>query len=127
SVSLNGANSATTSFVAPTVEKDTTIEFILTVTDDEDATEEDSVEVEIKAPADPDPAREPKEDQSDEPSPPTPDKEEEKQVKEDVGEEQDVDPDLNSDSLQIPETIVETCFDGVNIDNDGQFDEECEP
>ena len=128
SVSLNGANSATTSFVAPTVEEDTTFEFILTVTDDEDATEEDSVEVEVNAPADPDPTGEPKEDQSDEPSPATPDKvEEEKQVKEDVGEEQDVDPDLNSDSLQIPETIVETCFDGVNIDKDGQFDEECEP
>ena len=38
--------------------------------------------------------------------------EEEKQVKDEVGEEQDVDSDLNSFDLQILETIVETCFDG---------------
>ena len=34
---------------------------------------------------------------------------------------------LNSAELQIPEAIVETCFDEINIDNDGQFEEECEP
>ena len=108
SIGLNGANSATPSFTAPSVEEDTTFEFSLTVTDDEGATEEDSVEIEVETPSppptppspNPDPPGDHKDDQSDEPSPPTPDKEEEeKQVKEEVGEEQDVDSDLNSDDL----------------------------
>jgi hypothetical protein len=136
SVGLNGANSATPSFTAPSVEEDTTFDFTLKVTDDEGATQEDVVEVEVEAPSlpppppssDPDPPEEPEEDQSDEPYAPTPDKEEvEEQVKEDVGEEQNADSDLNSAESQIPKKIVETCFDGVNIDNEGQFDEECEP
>ena len=136
SIGLNGANSATPFFTAPSVEEDTTFEFTLAVTDDEGATEEDTVEVEVEAPSpppppaspNPGPPGDPKEDQSDEASPPTRDKEEEKkQMKEDVAEEQNADSDLNSAELHIPETIVETCFDGVNIDNDGQFDEGCEP
>jgi hypothetical protein len=125
SVGLNGANSATPSFTAPSVEENTTFDFTLTVADDEGATEEDVVEVEVEAPSppspppssDPDPPEE-SEDQYDELSAPTPDKEE---------EEQNADSDLNSAESQIPKKIVETCFEGVNINNEGQFDEECEP
>jgi hypothetical protein len=127
--SLNGANSATASFTAPAVEDDTTFEFTLTVTDDEGATAEDTVEVEIEAPSppppppsqDPDPPEEP-EDRSDEPFPSIPNEEDEE-----IGEEQNADSDLNSAELQNPEAILETCFEGINIDNDGQFEEECEP
>ena len=127
--SLNGANSATASFTAPAVEDDTTFEFTLTVTDDEGATGEDTVEVEIEAPSppppppsqDPDPPEEP-EDRSDEPFPSIPNEEDEE-----IGEEQNADSDLNSAELQNPEAILETCFEGINIDNDGQFEEECEP
>ena len=126
--SLNGANSATASFTAPTVEDDTTFEFTLTVTDDEGAAAEDTVEVEVEAPStppppssqDPDPSEEP-EDRSNEPFPSIPLEEDEE-----TGEEQNADSDLNSAELQNPEAIVETCFDGINIDNDGQFEEECE-
>ena len=135
SIVLNGANSATPSFTAPSVEEDTTFEFTLAVTDDEGATEEDSVEVEVETPSPPSPLpspnsdlpEEPEEDQSDEPSPATLDEVDDQQMEEEVvGEEQNADSDLNSAELHIPETIVETCFDGVNIDNNGQFDEECE-
>ena len=127
--SLNSANSATASFTAPAVEDDTTFEFTLTVTDDEGAAAEDTVEVEVEAPSppppppspDPDPPEEP-EDRSDEPFPSTPNEE-----NGEIGEEQNADSDLNSAELQIPEAIVETCFDGINIDNDGQFEEKCEP
>jgi hypothetical protein len=84
-IRLNGANSATPSFTAPSVEEDTKFEFSLAVTDDEGAAEEDSVEVEVEKPSPPPPPPspnpdlpgDPEEDQSDEPSPPTPDKEEE--------------------------------------------------
>ena len=127
--SLNGANSATASFTAPAVEDDTTFEFTLTVTDDEGATAEDTVEVEIEAPSppppppsqDPDPPEEP-EDRSDEPFPSIPNEEDEE-----IGEEQNADSDLNSAELPNPEAVLETCFEGINIDNDGQFEEECEP
>ena len=127
--SLNGANSATASFTAPAVEDDTTFEFTLTVTDDEGAAAEDTVEVEVEAPSppppppsqDPDPPEGP-EDRSDEPFPSMPNEEDEE-----IGEEQNADSDLNSAELQNPEVIVETCFDGINIDNDGQFEEECKP
>ena len=127
--SLNGANSATASITAPAVEDDTTFEFTLTVTDDEGATAEDTVEVEVEAPSppppppsqDPDPSEEP-EDRSNEPFPSIPLEEDEE-----TGEEQNADSDLNSAELQNPEAIVETCFEGINIDNDGQFEEECEP
>jgi hypothetical protein len=134
SIGLNGANSATPSFTAPSVEEDTTFEFSLAVTDDEGSAEEDSVQVEVETPSPPPPLpspdsdlpEEPEEDQSDEPSPATLDEIDDQQMEEEVGEEQNADSDLNSAELHIPETIVETCFDGVNIDNNGQFDEECE-
>ena len=127
--SLNGANSATASITAPAVEDDTTFEFTLTVTDDEGATAEDTVEVEVEAPSpppppssqDPDSPEEP-EDRSDEPFPSIPNEEDGE-----IGEEQNADSDLNAAELQNPEAIVETCFEGINIDNDGQFEEECEP
>jgi hypothetical protein len=106
-----------------------TFEFTLTVTDDEGAAAEDTVEVEVEAPSppppppsqDPDPSEEP-EDRSNEPFPSIPNEEDEE-----IGEEQNADSDLNSAELQNPEAIVETCFDGINIDNEGQFEEECEP
>ena len=136
SIGLNGANSATPSFTAPSVKENTTFEFTLAVTDDEGATEEDSVEVEVEVetPSSPPPPpspnsdlpEEPEEDQSDKPSPATLDEVDDQQMEEEVGEEQNADSDLNSAELHIPETIVETCFDGINIDNNGQFDEECE-
>ena len=127
--SLNGANSATASITAPAVEDDTTFEFTLTVTDDEGATAEDTVEVEVEAPSppppppsqDPDPSEEP-EDRSNEPFPSIPNEEDGE-----IGEEQNADSDLNAAELQNPEAIVETCVEGINIDNDGQFEEKCEP
>jgi hypothetical protein len=111
------------------VQDDTTFEFTLTVIDDEGASAEDTVEVEVEAPSppppqpspDPDPLEEP-EDRSDVPFPSIPNEEDGE-----TGEEQNADSDLSSAELQIPEAIVETCFDGINIDDDGQFEEECEP
>jgi hypothetical protein len=134
-LSLQDANQPVAAFSVPLVQKDTTFEFTLAVTDDEGATEEDSGEVEVETPSPPSPLpspnsdlpEEPEEDQSDEPSPATLDEVDDQQMEEEVvGEEQNADSDLNSAELHIPETIVETCFDGVNIDNNGQFDEECE-
>jgi hypothetical protein len=50
SVELNNADTATASFTAPRVEKDTTFQFILTVTDNEGAKDKDTVKVKVKAP-----------------------------------------------------------------------------
>ena len=128
-VSLQNANQPVAVLSVPLVQDDTTFEFTLTVTDDEGAAAEDTVEVEVEAPSppppppspDPDPPEEP-EDRSDEPFPSIPNEEDGE-----IGEEQNADSDLNSAELQIPEAIAETCFDGINIDNDGQVEEECEP
>ena len=128
-LSLQNANQPVAVLSVPLVQDDTTFEFTLTVTDDEGAAAEDTVEVEVEAPSppppppsqDPDPPEEP-EDRSDEPFPSMPNEEDEE-----IGEEQNADSDLNVAELQNPEVIVETCFDGINIDNDGQFEEECEP
>src|ERR687898_929835 len=53
SVDLDNAKTATSSFVVPNIEDDTTFEFTLTVTDDEGAEDEDTVKVEVEAPPDP--------------------------------------------------------------------------
>jgi hypothetical protein len=121
-LSLQNANQPVAVLSVPIVQDDTTFEFTLTVTDDEGAAAEDTVEVEVEAPSppppppslDPDPPEEP-EDRSDEPFPSIPNEEDGE-----IGEKQNAE-------LQNPEAIVETCFDGINIDNDGQFEEECEP
>src|ERR671911_135738 len=128
-LTLQNANQPVAVLSVPLVQDDTTFEFTLTVTDDEGAAAEDTVEVEVEAPSppphptsqDPDPPEGP-EDRSDEPFPSMPNEEDEE-----IGEEQNADSDLNSAELQNPEVIVETCFDGINIDNDGQFEEECKP
>jgi hypothetical protein len=128
-LSLQNANQPLAVLSVPLVQDDTTFEFTLTVIDDEGASAEDTVEVEVEAPSpppptpspDPDPLEEP-EDLSDVPFPSIPNEEDEE-----IGEEQNADSDLSSAELQIPEAIVETCFDGINIDDDGQFEEECEP
>ncbi|HJR47100.1 MAG TPA: PKD domain-containing protein, partial [Nitrososphaeraceae archaeon] len=128
-LSLQNANQPVAVLSVPIVQDDTTFEFTLTVIDDEGASAEDTVEVEVEAPSpppptpspDPDPLEEP-EDLSDVPFPSIPNEEDEE-----IGEEQNADSDLSSAELQIPEAIVETCFDGINIDDDGQFEEECEP
>ena len=128
-LSLQNANQPLAVLSVPLVQDDTTFEFTLTVIDDEGASAEDTVEVEVGAPSpppptpsqDPDPLEEP-EDRSDVPFPSIPNEEDEE-----TGEEQNADSDLSSAELQIPEAIVETCFDGINIDDDGQFEEECEP
>jgi hypothetical protein len=128
-LSLQNANQPVAVLSVPIVQDDTTFEFTLTVIDDEGASAEDTVEVEVEAPSppppqpsqDPDPPEEP-EDLSDVPFPSIPNEEDEE-----TGEEQNADSDLSSAELQIPEAIVETCFDGINIDDDGQFEEECEP
>src|ERR687898_2317533 len=128
-LSLQNVNQPLAVLSVPLVQDDTTFEFTLTVIDDEGASAEDTVEVEVEAPSppppqpsqDPDPPEEP-EDLSDVPFPSIPNEEDEE-----TGEEQNADSDLSSAELQIPEAIVETCFAGINIDDDGQFEEECEP
>ncbi|HKG31117.1 MAG TPA: PKD domain-containing protein, partial [Nitrososphaeraceae archaeon] len=128
-LSLQNANQPVAVFSVPLVQDDTTFEFTLTVTDDEGAAAEDTVEVEVEAPTppppppsqDPDPPEEP-EDRSDKLFPSILNEEDEE-----IKEEQNVDSDLSSAELQNPEAIVETCFDGINIDYDGQFEEGCEP
>src|ERR687898_173742 len=128
-LSLQNANQPLAVLSVPLVQDDTTFEFTLTVIDDEGASAEDTVEVEVEVPSpppptpsqDPDPPEEP-EDLSDVPFPSIPNEEDEE-----TGEEQNADSDLSSAELQIPEAIVETCFAGINIDDDGQFEEECEP
>ena len=55
SVSLQGSNRPIASFSAPAVDDDTTFEFTLTVTDDEGAENEDSMEVRVIAPPQPQP------------------------------------------------------------------------
>ena len=50
SVELNSADTAISSFIAPRVQKDTTFEFTLTVTDNEGAKSQDTVKVKVKAP-----------------------------------------------------------------------------
>ena len=128
-LSLQNANQPLAVLSVPLVQDDTTFEFTLTVIDDEGASAEDTVEVEVEAPSpppptpspDPDPLEVP-EDLSDVPFPSIPNEEDGE-----IGEEQNADSDLSSAELQIPEAIVETCFDGINIDDDGQFEEECEP
>ena len=49
SVELNNVDTATASFTAPKVLKDTTFQFMLTVTDNEGAKGEDTVKVKVKA------------------------------------------------------------------------------
>jgi hypothetical protein len=128
-LSLQNVNQPLAVLSVPLVQDDTTFEFTLTVIDDEGASAEDTVEVKVEAPSppppqpspDPDPPEEP-EDLSDVPFPSIPNEEDGE-----TGEEQNADSDLSSAELQIPEAIVETCFDGINIDDDGQFEEECEP
>jgi large repetitive protein len=58
-VSLQGSNQPVASFSIPSVEEDSTFEFALTVTDNEDAQDTDSVEVEVEAPPPPPPSSEP--------------------------------------------------------------------
>ena len=50
SVSLQGFNQPVVGFSVPTVEEDTAFEFILTVTDNEGAEDEDSIEIHVEAP-----------------------------------------------------------------------------
>jgi hypothetical protein len=53
SVSMQGSNQPIASFSVPTVEEDTTFGFTLTVTDDEGAENEDSMEIHVNAPTQP--------------------------------------------------------------------------
>jgi hypothetical protein len=58
-VSLQGSNQPVASFSIPSVEEDSTFEFALTVTDNENAQDTDSVEVGVEAPPPPPPLSEP--------------------------------------------------------------------
>jgi hypothetical protein len=52
-VSLQGSNQPIASFSVPSIDEDTSLEFALTVTDDEGAENEDSMEVQVDAPPQP--------------------------------------------------------------------------
>jgi hypothetical protein len=79
-VSLQGSDQPVARFSVPFIEEDSTFEFTLTVTDNENAQDTDKVGVEVEAP----------------PSP------------------------------QLPDEAGEICFDGIDNNDNGLVDEECE-